>query len=42
MTKDMVTNSVEVKSEPLSMIGTGAAHHEVKLVAALEVSGLDP
>ena len=33
----MVTNSVEVKSEPLSMIGTGATHHEVKLVAALEL-----
>ena len=29
VTKDMVTNSVEVKSEPLSMIGTGTAHHEV-------------
>merc|ERR1719458_1429717 len=28
VTKDMVTNSVEVKSEPLSMIGTGATHHE--------------
>ena len=38
VTKDMVTNSVEVKSEPLSMIGTGApSHHEVKLVAALEL-----
>ena len=37
VTKDMVTNSVEVKSEPLSMIGTGAAHHEVKSIPALEL-----
>ena len=29
VTKDMVTNSVEVKSEPLSMIGPGTGHHEV-------------
>ena len=29
MTKDMVTgNSVEVKSEPLSMIGGAPGHHE--------------